>query len=201
MSSCPLREFIFKMGSFPSRLHDGWKTEDNSERAVVYFIPDNIHCRRRLWRLMGSETADLTSARYMDALAQKVHQEYEEKLIERERELAQNEVRRERDLIIRGLIPDPEEHKKRQTKRGSWGSLRRHKVRTKKGSSSARPPHPKENMPEGISSYQKRILCSSNFRDFTDEIGSGSSSTGTNNESSGSRRASREGTKPRSSGK
>ncbi|XP_030853972.1 uncharacterized protein LOC753902 [Strongylocentrotus purpuratus] len=175
------------------------RKKNSSDRATVYFVPDNVRCRRRLWRLMGGETVDLTSARYMDALAEKVLQEYEEKLIERERELAQNEIRRERDLMIRGLIPDPDEHKKHQPRRGTWGSLRRHRVRTKKEPSSGRPPHPNENMPEGLSSYQQKIFCSSNFRDFTDDMGPVSPSAGTSSESPKSRRASRLGTKSRSS--
>ncbi|XP_072176869.1 uncharacterized protein [Diadema setosum] len=175
----------------------GRRSKKKTTRGRAYYVPPNIQCRRNLWRLMGSEVVDLTSARYMDALAERVIQDYEEKLLERERELAQNEVRRERDLIIRGLMPDPDENKKRLS---GWRAPQRRRYKEKsKDTTSSRPRHRAVDVPEGMSPYQQKIFCSSNLPDFVDQINVGLPSKKSNQKTTDALESGRTGTTSKSS--
>ncbi|XP_071821322.1 uncharacterized protein [Apostichopus japonicus] len=97
-------------------------------------------CKQRIRRLMGSEGVKLTNGKFMDKLALKVKEEYEHDLAKREEELALGEIRREKELVLKGILDTPYQPRKRHpvTKQVMTGNQPRKRSQTKPACKSVR---------------------------------------------------------------
>ncbi|XP_070532448.1 uncharacterized protein DDB_G0283697-like isoform X2 [Ptychodera flava] len=88
---------------------------------------------QRLFALMGSDDVKLNDKRYMQKLKKRIKEDHELKLKQREEALALNEVKREKRLILGGVISAPIDELE-NTQRRSAERKRRKKRRSSKSS-------------------------------------------------------------------
>ncbi|XP_066295689.1 uncharacterized protein [Branchiostoma lanceolatum] len=62
-------------------------------------------CKQRLQRLMGTDVVRINDQRYMEKLRDRIVAEYEAEIEKRESQLILNERKRERRLVLQGLMP------------------------------------------------------------------------------------------------
>ncbi|XP_035685009.1 uncharacterized protein LOC118421670 [Branchiostoma floridae] len=62
-------------------------------------------CKQRLRRLMGTDVVRINDQRYMEKLRDRIVAEYEAEIEKRESQLVLNERKRERRLVLQGLMP------------------------------------------------------------------------------------------------
>ncbi|XP_078686208.1 uncharacterized protein LOC144918945 [Branchiostoma floridae x Branchiostoma belcheri] len=62
-------------------------------------------CKQRLRRLMGTDVVRINDQKYMEKLRDRIVAEYESEIEKRESQLVLNERKRERRLVLQGLMP------------------------------------------------------------------------------------------------
>ncbi|XP_077987203.1 uncharacterized protein LOC144441494 [Glandiceps talaboti] len=109
-------------------------------------------CKQRLVSLMGSDEVKVNDKRYMQKLKKRLDEDYQIKLRKRQEALALNEVKREKRLILEGIISRPideiERDKARQRAPHRRKKKRKHSKGSQDGTQSAE--NPDESRPGSI---------------------------------------------------